>query len=141
MISIIHQMPPISQFSLLSFIMNMDHNHQTSHFFTGFILDPRGHWKSSANSRLLEKGPWTLFKQRVFILVFMVFSNKIKWPEHPRGVNPSLDSLLQCLIPVLWAPGVGCRDPKHLNKPIFEFFSLFCHFILLGNLYEAFVII
>ena len=37
-------------------------NHQTSHFLTGFILDPRGHWKSLANSRLLEKGPWTLQK-------------------------------------------------------------------------------
>jgi hypothetical protein len=33
--------------------------HHTSHFFTGFIRVPGAHWKSSANSLLLEKGPRT----------------------------------------------------------------------------------
>ena len=36
--------------------------------------------------------------------------------EHSRGVNPSLDPLLQGLVPVLGAPSVGGTDPEHLNR-------------------------
>lgn len=32
-------------------------NHQTSHFFTGFILEPTLHWKSLENSLEFWKGP------------------------------------------------------------------------------------
>lgn len=34
-------------------------DYQTSHFFTGFIVDPSGHWKSLANSGRLLRGPST----------------------------------------------------------------------------------
>lgn len=34
-------------------------DYQTSQFFTGFIGDPSGHWKSLANSFRLLKGPST----------------------------------------------------------------------------------
>ena len=37
----------------------MINDHHTTHFFSvgGFIFDPTGHWKSLANSLMLEKGP------------------------------------------------------------------------------------
>ena len=35
--------------------------------------------------------------------------------EHSRGVNTSLDPLLQGLVSVLGTPSVGCADPEHLN--------------------------
>lgn len=34
-------------------------DYQTSHFCTGFIVDPSGHWKSLANSGRLLRGPNT----------------------------------------------------------------------------------
>jgi hypothetical protein len=33
--------------------------HQTTHFFRGFMGEPRGQFQSSANSAMLEKGPFT----------------------------------------------------------------------------------
>lgn len=35
------------------------YNYQTSHFFTGFIIDPSGQLKSFAKSRILLSGPST----------------------------------------------------------------------------------
>ena len=39
--------------------------------------------------------------------------------EHSRGVNTSLDPLLQGLVSVLGAPSVGSADPEHLNTEKF----------------------
>ena len=75
-------------------------NHQTSHFFTGFIRDPGLHWKSRANSWidmmrkliifatsivtwLLEKGPWTLNIPGEWTPVLILFSRALSlYLEH-----------------------------------------------------------
>ena len=76
--------------------------HHTSHFFTGFILEPRAHWKSLANSCispgeaqdrgqrsvvrvtwLFEKGPWTLNIPGEWTPVLILFSRALsRYLEH-----------------------------------------------------------
>ena len=75
-------------------------NHQTSHFFTGFIREPALHWKSRANSWnymmrklrtfdtwnstwLLENGPWTLNIPGEWTPVLILFSRALsRYLEH-----------------------------------------------------------
>lgn len=48
--------------------------YQTTHFFTGFILAPSGHWKSSENSLRLLRGPLTLKRLGECVNVFKALS-------------------------------------------------------------------
>ena len=57
--------------------------YQTSHLSTGFIFEPRGQLKSSANSLLLLKGPFTLNIPGECAPVLILFSRALSlYLEH-----------------------------------------------------------
>ena len=84
------------------------HDHQTSHFLTGFIFDPARHWKSRAKSGELEKGPITRNRPGEWAPVLIRFSNVFgRYLEHHVLAAPTQKSCLW----LRFKPGRICSSP------------------------------
>ena len=97
-------------------------NHQTSHFWTGFMFDPSWHWKSRAKSGELEKGPITLNLPGECAPVLIRFSRVFgRYLEHQVLAAPNQKSCFWFKL----RPGRTCSSPcldSHL--PRIEMFTL-----------------